>query len=40
MISFMWNLKYGKNEPKHKTKTDMENMLVVAMGRGDTILGV
>ena len=28
----MWNLKCGINEPIYKTKTDVENRLVVAKG--------
>ena len=36
MISHIWNLKYGTNEPIYRTETDsdMENRLVVAKGRG------
>ena len=32
----MWNLKYGTDEPIHKTETvtDIENRLVVAKGKG------
>jgi len=38
----MWNLKYGKNEPIYKTKTDSqtEYRLVVAKGVGEGKLGV
>ena len=36
-ITYMWNLKYGTNEPIYKTKrlTDIENRLVVATGEGE-----
>ena len=33
-FTFMWNLKYGKNEPSYKTETDIENRFVVAKGEG------
>ena len=36
-ITYMWNLKYGTDEPIYRTKTDsqeMENRLVVAEGEG------
>ena len=36
MISYMWNLKHGTNEPIYETErlTDIENRLVVAKGKG------
>ena len=36
MMSHMWNLKYGTNEPIYKTNrfTDTENKPVVARGEG------
>ena len=35
-ITFMWNLRYGTNEPIYETETvtDIENRLVVAKGEG------
>ena len=35
-VTYMWNLKYGKNEPIYKTDrlTDIENRLVVAKEEG------
>ena len=39
-ISHMWNLKYGTNEPIHKTKTDIENRLVVAKGKAGSGSGM
>ena len=36
-ITYMWSLKYGKNEPIYETETDStdkENRLVVAKGEG------
>ena len=36
-ITYMWNLKYGANDPIYKTETDSqtENRLVVAEGEGE-----
>ena len=37
-ITYMWNLKYGTNEPMYKTNiTNIENRLVVAVGRGEEV---
>ena len=38
-IIYMWNLKYGTNEPIYKTETDsdVENRLVVAKGEGERV---
>ena len=35
-ITYMWNLKYGTNEPVYKTETDtdIKNRLMVAKGEG------
>ena len=35
-ITYMWNLKYGTNDPIYKTETDsdIENRLVVVKGEG------
>ena len=39
MISLIWNLKYGTNEPTYRTDTDsdMEKRLVVAKGEGEGV---
>ena len=36
-ITFMWNLKYGANEPIYEAETDsdVENLLVVTKGVGE-----
>ena len=35
MISHIWNVIYGTNEPFHRKEThDMENILMIAQGRG------
>ena len=31
-IAYLWNLKYGTNEPTYRTDTDTENRLVTAKG--------
>ena len=31
-ITYMWNLKYGTNEPTYKREADSENRLLVAKG--------
>ena len=38
-ITYMWNLKYGTNDPIYKTETltDMENSLVVAKGERERV---
>ena len=33
-ITYIWNLKYGTNEPIYRTETDIENRLVFAKGAG------
>ena len=37
-ITYMWNLKYGTNEPIYETETDstdIENTLVITKGEGE-----
>ena len=36
-ITYIWNLKYGTNEPVYKSETgsDLDNRLVVAKGEAD-----
>ena len=36
-ITYIWNLKYGTNEPIYKTETDIENRPVVAKGEGEGV---
>ena len=34
---YMWNLKYGTNEPIYETETDLENRPVVAKREGEGV---
>ena len=36
-ITYMWNLKYGTNEPIYETETDLENRPVVAKREGEGV---